>query len=137
MAVTDYFNCGSAKDKRWALRQAETAPETLLWVRLRDRRVGGLKFRRQYSVGVYILDFYCPACQLAIELDGESHNSLEAQEYDAERTEFLSTLNIHVLRFANAEVYKDINKVISTILTTTQSYTLAFPKRGSPRNEAG
>jgi len=128
MAMTDYFNCGAAKDKRRVLRQAETAPETLLWVRLRGWRVSGLKFRRQYSVGVYILDFYCPACHLAIELDGESHNSLKAQEYDAERTEFLSTLNIHILRFANAEVYKDIKKVISTILTATQSYTLAFLK---------
>ena len=115
--MTNYFNCGAAKDKRRALRQTETAPEALLWERLRDRRTGSLKFRRQYSVGVYILDFYCPACHLAVELDGDSHASVEAHEYDTERTEFLSTLNIRVLRFANALVYKDIDIIVSAILT--------------------
>ena len=112
--MTDYFNCG---DKRRLLRQTETLPEALLWKRLRDRRTGNSKFRRQYSVDVYILDFYCPACRLAIELDGESHSSVEAREYDAERTEVLSTLNIRVLRSANALVYKDIDSIVSAILT--------------------
>ena len=120
--MTNYYNRNDAKDKRRALRQAETGPEALLWERLRDRRPGSLKFRRQYSVGVYVLDFYCPACRLAIELDGESHNSEEAQEYDAERTKFLSTLNIRVLRFANSTVHKNIGSVVDTILTiATQS----------------
>ena len=119
--MTNYFNRGDAKDKRRALRQTETAAEALLWERLRDRRLGGLKFRRQYSVGIYILDFYCPAWRLAIELDGESHASPEAQKYDAERTEFLSMLNICVLRFPNAAIYKDILSVISTIRTTATS----------------
>ncbi len=120
--MENYFNCKAAKDKRRALRQTETTPESVLWDRLRDRRAGGLKFRRQYSVGVYILDFYCPACRLAIELDGKSHASADAQEYDAERTEFLSLLNIRVLRFANNAVYENIDFVIGTILTAaTQS----------------
>ena len=112
MVMTDYFNRVQAKDIRRALRQTETAAEALVWDRLRDRRLSGLKFRRQYSVGVYILDFYCPASCLAVELDGESHASPEAQEYDAERTEFVSTLNIRVLRFPNAAVYQDIHSVI-------------------------
>ena len=119
MAMTSYFNRGDAKDKRRALRQTETAAETLLWEKLRDRRLGGLKFSRQYSVGVYILDFYCPACRLALELDGESHASPEAQEYDAERTKFFSTLNIRVLRFPNVAVYQDIHSVSRRILTAT------------------
>ena len=63
---------------------------------------------RQYGVGVYILDFYCPTCCLTVELDGGSHASPEAHENDAERTKFLSTLNIRVLRFPNATVYRDI-----------------------------
>ena len=115
--MTNYFNRGNAKDKRRILRQAETVPESLLWDRLRDRRCGGLKFRRQYSVGVYVLDFYCPACRLAIKLDGESHVSQEAKEYDAERTEFLSLLNICVLRFPNAAVYGGMDPIIRAILT--------------------
>ena len=115
--MTNYFNCGAAKDKRRALRQTETPTETLLWERLRNQRAGNLKFRRQYGVGVYILDFYCPSCRLAIELDGESHASAEAQEYDAERTEFLSMLDVRVLRFANYIVHQQIDAVMDTILT--------------------
>ncbi|MGI4788776.1 MAG: endonuclease domain-containing protein [Janthinobacterium lividum] len=111
--MTNYFNRSEVKDKRRTLRQSETAAETLLWERLRDRQVAGLKFRRQNSVGVYILDFYCPACHLAIELDGESHASQEAKEYDAERTAFLMTLSIRVLRFPNAVVFTDVDSVIS------------------------
>ena len=118
--MANYYNRSGAKDKRRTLRQTETAPEALLWQRLRNGRLEGLKFRRQHSVGVYILDFYCPACHLAIELDGESHASSEAQEYDAERTEFLSLLNIRVLRFANALVYKDIDSIVRAILTAAQ-----------------
>ena len=115
--MTNYFNRAAFRDKRRALRAAETSSESLLWEHLRDRRAGGLKFRRQYSVGVYIVDFYCPACRLAVEVDGESHVSPEAQEYDAERTEFLATLNIRVLRFPNAAVHHDIHSVIRKILT--------------------
>ena len=119
--MTNYFNREDTKGKRRALRQAETPTEMLLWEKLRDRRLADLKFRRQHSVGVYILDFYCPACCLAIELDGESHASSEAQEYNAERTEFLSTLNIRVLRFPNVAVYKDISSILSTILIASTS----------------
>jgi len=119
MAMTNYFNRLEVKDKRRALRSEETSAEALLWERLRDRRTGGLKFRRQHSVGVYIVDFYCPACQLPIELDGESHASREAQEYDAERTEFLATLSIQVLRFPNALVHNNIHLVIHKILTVS------------------
>ncbi len=117
--MTNYFNRAKVKEKRRALRSAETATESLLWECLRDRQVGGLKFRRQYSVGVYILDFYCSASRLAVELDGESHASAEAQEYDAERTEFLAALNIRVIRFPNASVHNDINSVIKKITTTS------------------
>jgi very-short-patch-repair endonuclease len=84
--------------------------------------VGGLKFRRQYSIGVYIVDFYCPACRLAVELDGDSHASAEAQEYDAERTEFLATLNIRVIRFPNAFVHNDLRSVISKIITASAPF---------------
>ena len=117
--MTNYFNRVSVKDKRRALRSAETVAEALLWEKLRDRQVVGLKFRRQYSVGVYILDFYCSACRLVVELDGESHVSAESQEYDAERTEFLATLNIRVIRFANRSIYNDIHLVINAIVTAS------------------
>ncbi|MDX1582216.1 MAG: endonuclease domain-containing protein, partial [Thermoanaerobaculia bacterium] len=55
------------------LRAGQTEAERLVWNMLRDRRLGGLKFRRQHRIGEYILDFYCPRLRLAIELDGENH----------------------------------------------------------------
>ena len=113
--MTNYYNRLEAKEKRRRLRSSETAAEALLWERLRDRQVGGLKFRRQYSVGIYIVDFYCVACRLAVELDGETHASVEAQEYDAERTSVLTTLDIRVIGSPNASIYQDINLVISRI----------------------
>ncbi len=113
--MTNYFNCIEVKDKRRALRGRETAAESLLWERLRDQQLAGLKFRRQHSVGVYILDFCCPSCHLAVELDGSSHASPDAQEYDAERTEFLTAFGIRVLRFANHAVYSDIGSVLEKI----------------------
>ncbi len=123
MAMTNYYNRLEAKEKRRGLRSSETAAEALLWERLRDRQVAGLKFRRQYSVqysvGVYVLDFYCSACRLAVEWDGESHASAESQQYDAERTEFLVTLNIQVVRFPNAAVHNDINIVLGRIVAAS------------------
>ena len=127
MAMTNYFNRVDGKEKRRSLRHTETAAETLVWERLRDRQLGNLKFRRQFSVGVYILDFYCSACHLAIELDGESHASSAAQESDAGRTEFLHTLGIRVLRFPNIIVYKDIDFVLAEILTASTFANLVLP----------
>ena len=74
---------------------------------MKRSNLGGYKFRRQHSVGSYILDFYCPAVRLAIELDGDSHFSEEAIEYDRERTAYLNALQIRVLRFLNTEVYAE------------------------------
>ena len=74
---------------RKTLRNKLTPAEAALWTVLKQSQLDGRKFRRQHSVGYYILDFYCPAEKLAVELDGEVHNSVSAQEYDRERTMFL------------------------------------------------
>ncbi len=63
-----------------------------------------MKFRRQYSIGPFIVDFYCPQLRLAIEIDGDSHDSEEAKNYDRRRTEFFSLYNIRVIRFTDREV---------------------------------
>lgn len=83
---------------------------------LRHSNLGGYKFRRQHSVGAYILDFYCPSEKLAIELDGDSHFTDEAIEYDRQRTVYLNALNIKVLRFLNTDVYENLNAVCEKIL---------------------
>jgi len=74
-----------------------------MWKTLRARRFLGLKFRRQYEVGRYILDFFCEDLRLAIELDGQPHLELLAIDLDAKRTEFLQERGITVVRIENEE----------------------------------
>ena len=74
-----------------------------------------MKFFRQYSIGPYILDFYCPNMKLAVELDGGQHNQCENKEYDAVRSEYLKAQGIEVMRFWNNEVLVDIESVLSEL----------------------
>jgi very-short-patch-repair endonuclease len=74
-----------------------------------------MKFRRQHSIGSYVVDFYCPECRLAVELDGEGHFSSVKAEYDARRTAFLSKLNVHVIRFENRMVFENLEGLLQTI----------------------
>jgi very-short-patch-repair endonuclease len=104
------------KDRRKDLRNNPTPAETLLWNVLQRSNLGGYKFRRQHSVGCYILDFYCPSEELAIELDGDSHFVGAAPEYDRARTTYLNDRKITVLRFLNTDVYDNLDVVCEKIL---------------------
>ncbi|MDH3976706.1 MAG: endonuclease domain-containing protein [Deltaproteobacteria bacterium] len=104
------------KQRRKDLRNGATSAEKKLWACLQRSALEGHKFRRQHSVGAYILDFYCPAERLAIELDGDSHFTDEAIEYDNERTGYLNGLNIRVLRFMNSDIYDNLDSVCERIL---------------------
>ena len=106
------------KSRRKELRNNSTSAEKLLWKLLQHSNLGGYKFRRQHSVGAYILDLYCPAEKLAIELDGPSHFTDEAPEYDQQRTAYLNALNIRVLRFLITDVYDNLDAVGEKILRT-------------------
>ena len=110
----------NATDDRWLLNRArelrpEQAPaEVVLWRELRGRRLTGFKFRRQNVVGEYVVDFYCAACKLVIELDGETHTGKEAA--DRVRQSFLESRGLKVLRFWNTDVYDNLDGVLSVIL---------------------
>jgi len=95
-------------------RQNPTKAEAVLWDRLRGRQLGEYKFKRQRVFGPFILDFYCPECKLAIELDGEIHQ--RQQEYDAQRTERLQSFGVTVLRFNNQDVIDETDQVLEEIL---------------------
>jgi very-short-patch-repair endonuclease len=110
------YNRPALKSRRKELRNNSTPAETKLWSILQHSNLGGFKFRRQHSVGAYILDFYCPSERLAIELDGDSHFTDDAIAYDCVRTTYLNTLNIKVLRFLNTDVYNNLNSVCGRIL---------------------
>ncbi|QJD80665.1 endonuclease domain-containing protein [Spirosoma rhododendri] len=103
------------KELRRELRQRQTEAETILWGLLRDRKVVGAKFRRQHSFGYFIVDFYCQAYRLVIELDGSVHNSPEARLADEEREGVLRDLGVLVIRFSNDEVLYDVNHVLEKI----------------------
>jgi very-short-patch-repair endonuclease len=98
-----------------SLRQSTTDAEQLLWRLLRNRRLAGYKFRRQHPIPPYILDFYCDAAQLAIELDGGQHNTDEARARDEIRTSFLASRGIQVLRFWNDVVLTETDAVLEAI----------------------
>ena len=95
----------SQRSSRKKLRNNLTPAEARLWNYLKSSQLDGRKFRRQHGVGPYILDFYCPREHLAIELDGQSHDGPIAATHDAERTAYLTSLNIRVLRFENEVVF--------------------------------
>jgi very-short-patch-repair endonuclease len=92
-----------------------TPAEIFLWSFIKGKQLDGRKFRRQHSVGNYILDFYCPAEKLAIELDGAHHFTSAGFEYDEQRTLYLNSLNIRVVRFENKDVFEQTEYVIDEI----------------------
>jgi very-short-patch-repair endonuclease len=101
------------------LRGNETEAETLLWQNLRNRKIAGLKFRRQHPIDKFIADFYCHEKKLVIELDGSIHNNIEQKEADGGRTYELNELGILVIRFSNEEVISDMKSVIKKIIEAT------------------
>mgnify|MGYP003422568728 FL=1 len=97
------------------LRRNETIAEKLLWEKLRNNQLEGLKFRRQHPVNIYIADFYCHKFKLIIELDGDYHDQEEQKQKDEVRTEVLRLNDLKIIRFKNEEVEQDINQVLTTI----------------------
>ena len=95
------------------LRRRLTTAERVLWAAVRQRQLGGLRFRRQHPAGPYILDFFCPAGGLVIELDGAGHET--TREYDEERTRYLAAYGYRVIRFKNEEVLRNLSRVLAQI----------------------
>lgn len=102
------------------LRRALTPPEARLWVCLRGKQLGGLKFRRQHPVGPYVLDFYCSKARLAVEVDGQQHGEAAQSEHDALRTHWLAVQDIAVLRVGAEEVRADLDSILTWIRTNAQ-----------------
>ena len=103
------------KTRRKGLRNYSTSAEGTLWILLKGKQLEGKKFRRQHSVGEYVLDFYCPAEKLAIELDGEQHFSDEGKKHDDRREKYISKFGISIIRFENCEVFDRPEFVLSEI----------------------
>ena len=107
-------------DKCRDLRKNQTDAEKKLWSVLRDCQMIGIKFRRQFSIGRYILDFYAPQYKLAIEADGGQHYEVEGRQQDELRTSELSNLGVQILRFSNLEILNNIEGVCEMIQETIE-----------------
>jgi very-short-patch-repair endonuclease len=109
------YNRPELKAFRKTLRSNGTTAEAALWKLLKGKQVQGRKFRRQHSVGPYVLDFYCADENLAVELDGAAHFTPEGQAHDRTRTEYLNSEGIRVVRFENYQVLEYYEEVIAGI----------------------
>jgi very-short-patch-repair endonuclease len=108
-------NKSKLKENRRELRSNLTSAEAFLWSKLSGNKLEGRKFRRQHSVGNYVLDFYCPSEKLAVELDGMMHFTEDGLKRDENRTAYLNLMGINVLRFENAEVFDYTEEVLNKI----------------------
>ncbi len=97
------------------MRKAMPKAEVILWAYLKNKQLRGYKFRRQYSVGPYIVDFYCPRLKLAIEIDGPTHFTRQAKRYDLQRQRYIESFCIRFLRVTNLDIYENINGVVGRI----------------------
>ncbi|MBI5071420.1 endonuclease domain-containing protein [Candidatus Falkowbacteria bacterium] len=109
--MNHFYNDPVIKSRRRNLRKNQTDTERKLWSVLRAKQINGLKFFRQYGVGPYILDFYCPKYRLAIELDGSQHGEPINRQRDEKREEYLKGQDINILRFWNNEVLNNFEGV--------------------------
>jgi very-short-patch-repair endonuclease len=96
------------------MRHTPVATEKLFWSMIRDRKLEGFKFKRQFLIDPYIVDYVCLGKGLIVELDGSSHDN--QLEYDEVRDVFLRRKGYRVLRFLNVEVSEDLGRVLETIL---------------------
>jgi very-short-patch-repair endonuclease len=103
------------KARRKGLRNHATPAERVLWNYLKGSALKGRKFRRQHGIGPYIVDFYCPAERLVVELDGSVHADPLRAAYDAERQQAIEALGIRVVRFENREVVEQPDLVVAAI----------------------
>ncbi len=102
------------------LRHAMTPEEAILWAQLRGNRLAGLHFRRQQIIAGFIVDFYCHAASLVVEVDGEIHD--RQVEEDTARDKILTDNGVRVLRFKNNEIRESLDDVLKTILTACEEY---------------
>ncbi len=112
------------------LRNHLTPAEATLWKFLKNKQVCQLKFRRQHSIGNYILDFYCPQIKLGIELDGEYHAYNE--EYDLLRDKLLADEGITILRYENRMLYEHLNTILKDIEEYYENWKKNHPACGTP-----
>ena len=118
--MTKLYNRTKDKLKRQLLRANATEAERILWEQIRRKQINDVRFRRQYSIMGFVLDFYSPKKKLAIEIDGGYHHKEHQKEYDKARQQLIETLDIKFLRFSNEDIRYDIGRVLHEIRKATE-----------------
>src|SRR5699024_12244205 len=106
------LNPEHTKNFRRHLRNNMTETEIRLWSRLKGKQILGYKVRRQYGIGNYVVDFYCPRLKLAIEVDGESHYTRKGKEHDKKRDSFIRDERIEIIRIPAPEIYDNLDGIV-------------------------
>ncbi|MBI3005630.1 MAG: endonuclease domain-containing protein [Ignavibacteriales bacterium] len=109
------FNRTKEKNKRRFLRKSMPEAEIILWSKLKGKQLGGYKFRRQVSVGRFVIDFYCPSKKIAVEIDGDSHFTNDGLRKDVERQQWVEQFGVRFLRFTNDEIRRNLDGVLLAI----------------------
>jgi very-short-patch-repair endonuclease len=130
-AMTKLFNQSIQKQKRRDLRKEMTSAEGIIWSRIRNHRIG-YKFRRQFSIGAYVADFYCSELKLVVEIDGGQHFEDDAVEYDKARTKYFNDLGISVVRYTNADVKRNLVSVINDLMGQCEKLKDIQPAKSTP-----
>jgi very-short-patch-repair endonuclease len=127
-----------AKSRAHSLRAEPTPAERMAWQILRDRRLQGIKFRRQSPIGIYIADFHCRELNLVVELDGEIHEGSRQSAHDENRDFYLRSLGCTILRFSNRDLFEDRDLFVSKILQIAADLRNGqSPSHGSPLSGHG
>jgi very-short-patch-repair endonuclease len=125
--MTKHYNKSKYTLHRKELRNNPTDAEKRLWYYLKGKQLSGYKFRRQYGVDHFILDFYCPALKLGIEVDGSVHDQQEIVAYDKERQMYIESFGITILRIKNEQVLNEIDDVLNWIENKISELTITTP----------
>ena len=116
--MTQIFSKIEYTNIRKKLRNEMTKSEVVLWKNISRSQLGGFKFRRQCGVGKYIVDFYCPAIKLVVEVDGLTHNEESVFLKDQERDNFLTDLGLKVKRYNATQVFNELSVVLQDLYNT-------------------
>jgi len=114
--MTKIYNKKENKEQRRELRKTQTPEELIFWAHVKNRKFHGYKFRRQYSIGNYVADFYCPELKLVVEIDGGQHYEKENIKKDLLRTEYFDSLGIKVRRYINIDIKNNLVSVMDDLL---------------------
>jgi very-short-patch-repair endonuclease len=111
----EYYNRKPLKKLRRNLRNEGTPAEAVLWTMIKKSQLEGRKFRRQFSIENYVVDFYCVSEKLAIELDGQEHFTVQGNRNDLERSKVIEKYGIRILRYENKLIYNSLESVLEDI----------------------